>query len=607
MEKNLAPLKSAYYQLIHGATVETLEDNPGHHEAILEAQYLRNGQAVSSLPYALAFIALFYISHLHFSHGPVCTIWFILAAGAICQRLWVSKSILANSGSMSNKELLRNENTLFVSGLIVQVAAGAGFWMMIPADGSEMLIFSYATMCAVYALGTAGTLVRCHYLPIYLLANLGPGVIYLALTQHYSSAVMFAYIAFMIVKSNGHYRLYIDRADAATIELAEKNESLKELVKEKKYLVDSVSHDLGQGINVINILTSNLRYIDDKKDMETCITDITTAVEQLNEEVKSLSLSNPERSEKSEPVPCGISQIVHSTVNSLKISAKSRDLNITAIADRKVMCLANRHMLHSTINNLVQNAVKYTDTGSVALRVVADDKRNEVTFTITDTGIGIPRNMIDRVFDQGFQVSADTVGAGMGLYTVRRNLISMGAKWEIESQVDIGTTVCFTLPLAGLGGAADIVERCKVEIEGARILVVDDNELSRNSLVGVFLDYGCIVAGVSTAAEASVLEGSDYDYAIIDYMLDDYNNGCEIARELKIPGDKVSIVSATADPNALDLISKEFNLQRKPLDARRLNSLLCRVEKSLNNHTTTLNKKTVETLKEPELSIEDSE
>jgi signal transduction histidine kinase len=104
----------------------------------------------------------------------------------------------------------------------------------------------------------------------------------------------------------------------------------------------------------------------------------------------------------------------------------------------------DRHLLLQALRNLVSNALKYTDAGSVRVSARAVDEES-VTFVVADTGVGISAEDQERVFDEWVQGSDARQGAGLGLPFVRRLATLLGGSLELESAVGVGTVVTLTI------------------------------------------------------------------------------------------------------------------------------------------------------------------
>jgi signal transduction histidine kinase len=109
--------------------------------------------------------------------------------------------------------------------------------------------------------------------------------------------------------------------------------------------------------------------------------------------------------------------------------------------------LADAEQIARVLTNLVNNAVRHTDVGTITLS--ARQEGDQVVFAVADTGTGIPREHLARIFERFVQVpGARSHGAGLGLAIARQIVAAHGGTIDVESEVGRGSTFRFTLPLA---------------------------------------------------------------------------------------------------------------------------------------------------------------
>ena len=167
-------------------------------------------------------------------------------------------------------------------------------------------------------------------------------------------------------------------------------------------------------------------------------------------------------------------------------------MTVSTEEDLPAVLIGDDMRLRQILLNLVGNAVKFTLSGSVTLKVSRDTSENAHTtlhFTVTDTGIGIPPEKCALIFKSFEQ--ADTTharrfgGTGLGLSICSQLVDMMGGKIWVESQVNVGSSFHFTVTLQAATEQLPAVSEGKApsrqpEIKGLRILVVDDNEVNRD-------------------------------------------------------------------------------------------------------------------------------
>ena len=190
--------------------------------------------------------------------------------------------------------------------------------------------------------------------------------------------------------------------------------------------------------------------------------------------------------------------------------------------------------LRQVLLNLVSNAIKFTQAGEVTIEATvrkATGNRTEIHFAVTDTGIGIPADRINRLFKSFSQVDNSTTrefgGTGLGLAISKRLVEMMGGHIGVESTEGKGATFWFT---AMLKKASREVQKPQlkplpVEIQGKRILAVDDNPTNRKILHACLSSWQCRATTAENGVEAIEIltraaEGdSPYDMAIVDYLM----------------------------------------------------------------------------------------
>ncbi|MGH9279618.1 MAG: response regulator [Acidimicrobiales bacterium] len=191
--------------------------------------------------------------------------------------------------------------------------------------------------------------------------------------------------------------------------------------------------------------------------------------------------------------------------------------------------------LRQVIVNLLSNAVKFTPQGHVMLTVAAAPERDRhregtegedevcLRFAVSDTGVGIPADRIDRVFQSFQQVDASTTrthgGTGLGLAISRRLVEAMGGTIWAESEVGKGSTFRFTISAAV---ARDFVRpHVAANLSGRRALIVDDNDANRQILRRQLAAWGLDTEDTGSPATALdwLASGSHYDAAVIDMLM----------------------------------------------------------------------------------------
>ncbi|HEX9013832.1 MAG TPA: response regulator, partial [Anaerolineaceae bacterium] len=228
--------------------------------------------------------------------------------------------------------------------------------------------------------------------------------------------------------------------------------------------------------------------------------------------------------------------------------------------------------LRQVVLNLLTNAVKFTEAGEVVVSAVYEGlvkgenggpSQYRLHFSVRDSGIGIPEDRLDRLFQSFSQVDASTSrrygGTGLGLAISKRLTEMMGGTIWAESHPGTGSTFHFTI-LAD--PAPVILERSihagpQVSLKGKRLLVVDDNPTNRQVILLQTKDWGMLTRESGSPQEVLrwIQQGDPFDLAVLDMMMPDMD-GVELARAIrKLPaGEKLPLVLLSSvgadDPQA---------------------------------------------------------
>jgi PAS domain S-box-containing protein len=202
--------------------------------------------------------------------------------------------------------------------------------------------------------------------------------------------------------------------------------------------------------------------------------------------------------------------------------------------------------LRQVLLNLLSNAVKFTETGEVVLSVGTRPLDgpaglHELTFAVRDTGIGIPPDRLDRLFQSFSQVDASTTrrygGTGLGLAISQRLTELMGGRIAVSSEVDRGSEFRFTMRAhavtAPATGRRDLTGVQPI-LRGKRALVVDDNATNRRILTAHLDAWGMRSQATGSPAEALgwVRDGERFDVGILDMHMPEMD-GVALARAIR--------------------------------------------------------------------------
>lgn len=200
--------------------------------------------------------------------------------------------------------------------------------------------------------------------------------------------------------------------------------------------------------------------------------------------------------------------------------------------------------LRQVLMNLIGNALKFTSEGSVSVEVNlagGSESRKWVEFSVIDTGIGMPPEVTDKLFNRFMQADSSTTrrfgGTGLGLAICRQLVALMDGEIGVESEVGKGSRFWFKVPLDIRNGERSEAEELISLVAGLNVLVIDDMEINRTVFVRQISGWGGTVdcadspdeglAKVRDAAKA----GKPYDLILLDHMMPD-KSGIEVGREI---------------------------------------------------------------------------
>lgn len=230
-----------------------------------------------------------------------------------------------------------------------------------------------------------------------------------------------------------------------------------------------------------------------------------------------------------------------------------------------ILVLGDELRIRQVLVNLLTNALKFTDHGSVSLGISVVGRESDqwrLLFSVSDTGVGIPADEVDSVFEPFVQATTTSEhggpGTGLGLTICRQLVEVMGGQLDVRSEVAVGSTLSFVLPVSE--ARSPVTEARWRESPGGnkRVLVVEDSQVNRVLIDRQLrhLDRPAVVVGRVDEA-LGVLEGSDIDLVLVDLQLAD-EDGLDLVRRQRASerrGRRVPIVVTTA--SATDAVRAE--------------------------------------------------
>ena len=233
----------------------------------------------------------------------------------------------------------------------------------------------------------------------------------------------------------------------------------------RRDFVANVSHELKTPIASIKGFVETLLdgASENPADAQRFLRIVAKQADRLNQIIEDLlSLSKIEQSEQEANLPLEestIRAILDAAVSDCQAAAADRDIRINVSCDGGVVANINARLLEQAVDNLLDNAIKYSEPGEEVL-ITARTLTDEVLISVTDHGCGIDRDHLPRLFERFYRVdkarSRKLGGTGLGLAIVKHIVQAHGGSLAIESRVQQGTTVRVGLPMASSAGVAEL-------------------------------------------------------------------------------------------------------------------------------------------------------
>ncbi|HEY9600220.1 MAG TPA: ATP-binding protein [Allocoleopsis sp.] len=378
------------------------------------------------------------------------------------------------------------------------------------------------------------------------------------------------------------------RLQSYAIELETKNAALQKLDQLKDEFIANTSHELKTPLNgIIGIAESLIDGATGKLSPQTVfnLSLIVTSGRRLTQLVNDLLDFSQLKHKKIELniKPIGIREITDVILMLSRPLICHKTLNLINNVHLNVPPVdADENRVQQILYNLVGNAIKFTESGTV--EVSAQVVNQELAITIADTGIGIPADKLDRIFESFEQVDGSIAreygGAGLGLAVTKQLVQLHGGRIDVESTPGIGSRFTFTLPLskgqvekkqletvARVGNSSALAltsdetsldEPALMPTEGAfQILVVDDEPVNLQVLVNhlSLQNYAIIQALNGIEALKLIGDGLKPDLILLDIMMPKMTGYefCERIRQ-QFPANELPVVLLTAKNQVSDLV-----------------------------------------------------
>ena len=334
-------------------------------------------------------------------------------------------------------------------------------------------------------------------------------------------------------------------------ELEKALERARAAEKARSMFFSVVSHDIRTPLNAIlgysALLKSGIKSEEERAEaIESISASGTTLLELVNDVLDLAKIDSGTLSLHPEPVL--LAQLTDNVFASFRLMAADKGIALVNRTAEVPMVLLDEHRFRQILFNLIGNALKFTEHGSVT--VAASYTGTNLEVSVSDTGCGIAPDMVTRILEPFVQVqdpshSADrSMGSGLGLSICRRLIEVMGGELIVESELGKGSTFRVCLPGVATDAAptAAEAEPPPADVLGAlpkHVLIVDDSPVNRKVLTAFLKKAGVVSIGAASDGGVALSEldfalknGSPYDFVFSDLWMPNMS-GLEFIEKLR--------------------------------------------------------------------------
>ena len=364
-------------------------------------------------------------------------------------------------------------------------------------------------------------------------------------------------------------------------EVTTQKEAAEEAAETKNQFLAAASHDLRQPLHAQGLFISSLKELKLPPETDEIVSKVHLSTEALNGLLNSLlDISRLEAdSVEYNPANLELRPIIKDIVSQYSERATEKNIEFEVQLKGDLVVNSDIALLSRLIRNVIDNAVKYTDSGEISIHTKANNEK--VFLTVDDTGCGIPDSEKENIFTEftqlGNQERDRQKGLGLGLAIVKRLAALMDIQITMESTIDVGSSFTIAIPIMDPTShkisQVNIKENLLQTFIGETILVIDDEEDILDGMRHVINSWGAnVVTADNWKVAIKKLEASHLKPSLIlaDFRLRYNKNGIDAINAIrKYFNTQISAILITGDtaPDRLQLArSAEATVLHKPVN-----------------------------------------
>lgn len=328
---------------------------------------------------------------------------------------------------------------------------------------------------------------------------------------------------------------------------------LKKMVEQRSLYVAQMSHEIRTPLNGVLGMASLLGEELTKPEQVEKLNVLENSAKILTSMVNNiLDFSKIEAGEvELDCAAVNLIDLVRSSCSVLEMSAREKGIEIVLEASQQLptSVLLDEVKIRQILLNLLSNAIKFTETGMVSVFLEYERENSLALLKVKDTGIGIEKEKLKRVFEPFAQAGADIVrkygGTGLGLHIVKEFVDAMGGTIDVRSELGTGSEFRLAIP-ATLASSSNVVNEQTEEIENTdfsnlKVCVVEDHPTNQIVVTGMLKRFNVRASCFSSAEEAlENLENEHFDLYLTDCQLPGMS-GFEFAQKLRTQEEERSL------------------------------------------------------------------